>query len=63
MMIRRGMEMAEVLKIRKDMHKVVEEVVDGIKFEDYEGKAEDGSVLCVEVENGMVVEVVKAMYI
>ena len=63
MMIRKGMEMAEVLKVREDMHKVAEEVVDGVKFEDYEGESEDGHVLCVEVEDGVVVEIVKAMYV
>ena len=63
MMVRRGMEMAEVLKVRADMVKVDEEVYDGVLVEEYEGKAYDGSVLCVEVEDGVVVEVVKAMYV
>ena len=63
MMIRRGMKMVDVLTVREDMHKVSEEEWDGVLFEGYEGNADDGSVLCVDVEDGVVVEVVKAMYI
>ena len=63
MMVRRGMKMAEVLKVRADMVKVDEEVYGGVLVEEYEGVADDGSVLCVEVEDGVVVEVVKAMYV
>ena len=63
MMIRKGMKMAEVLEVRKDMVKVSEDEWEGILCEAYEGKAEDGAILCVDVEDGVVVEVVKAMYI
>ena len=55
--------MVEVLTVRKDMHKVSEEEWKGVLLEGYEGKAEDGSILCVDVEDGIVVEVVKAMYV
>ena len=63
MMVKVGMEIAEVLKVREDVHKVSEEMLDGVLFEDYEGEAYDGAILCIEVEEGVVSEVVKAMYV
>lgn len=62
MMIRKGMKMEEVLAVRKDMMKIFEEEWDGVLFEEYEGEANDGLVLCVDVEDGVVVAVVK-MYV
>ena len=63
MMIRKGMKIEKVFAVREDMKKVSEEEWDGVLFEAYEGEAEDGSILCVDVEDGVVVEVVKAMYV
>lgn len=63
MMVKVGMKMVEVLAVRKDFVKVSEEMLDEVLYEDYEGEAEDGSVLCVEVADGVVSEVVKAMYV
>ena len=63
MMIRRGMKMVEVLAVREDMKKVSEDEWNGVLYEEYEGNADDGSILCVDVKDGIVVEVVKAMYV
>ena len=58
MMVKRGMKMEEVLKVRKDFY--LESVDEGI--ESWVGECEDGAPLCVEVEDGIVVEVVKGMW-
>lgn len=63
MRIKKGMNIEEVLKVRTDITKVDESIIDGIKYESYEGEAEDGSILCIDTENGVVWEIVKAMYI
>ena len=63
MMIRKGMKMEDVLAVREDIKKVSEEEWDGVLFEGYEGLSEDGGVLCIDAEDGVVVEVVKAMYV
>ena len=55
MRIKRGMKIEDVLKEREDIKMV--------DVDEYEGISEDGGVLCIETEDGIVVEVVKAMYV
>ena len=55
MMVKRGMKIEDVLKVREDIKMV--------DVDEYEGISEDGGVLCIETEDGIVVEVVKAMYV
>ena len=63
MMIRKGMRIDEVLEVRTDVVKVSEEEWNGELLESYEGIADDGEVLCIDVVDGVVDEVVKAMYV
>ena len=53
MMVKRGMMWADVVAVRKDFDLVSDEY--GVQS--YEGKASDGGVLCVDVMDGVVVEV------
>lgn len=54
MMVRRGMMWADVVAVRDDF----ELVSDECGIQSYEGKASDGGVLCVDVIDGVVVDVV-----
>ena len=54
MMVRRGMMWADVVAVRDDF----ELVSDECGIQSYEGKASDGGVLCIDVIDGVVVDVV-----
>lgn len=54
MRVQRGMMWADVIAVRDDFELVSNEC--GIQS--YEGKASDGGVLCVDVIDGVVVDVV-----
>lgn len=54
MLVRRGMKMEDVLAVRDDLEKVYEEGYEGKVYEEYEGEAQYGGVLCVGVVDGVV---------
>ena len=54
MRVQRGMMWADVIAVRDDF----ELVSDECGIQSYEGKASDGGVLCVDVIDGVVVDVV-----
>lgn len=59
MMVRRGMMWADVVAVRDDF----ELVSDEYGVQSYEGEASDGGVLCVDVMDGVVVEVVHGAWL
>lgn len=64
MMIRKGMRINEVLKERFDLRLIDEYIYDGKEYKEYEGHGEDCFCgISIEVENGIVVEIEKFMYL
>ena len=63
MFVKVGMEMAEVLAVRTDLQFVSVEEWEGETWEEWEGVAEDGALLCVEVTDGVVTDVCKGAWV
>ena len=59
MKVERGMQWKDVVTVRDDF--VLVDVEDGVKY--YEGEAFDGGVLCVEVLDGVIIDVVHGDWI